>query len=157
MIDVPDPVARKAHLAGAGAWLDALPDLVAELAGDWGLTLGRTFTAATEAFVADATTADGTPAVLKIPVPPAEAQHELTALRPADGDGCARLLTADPARGAFVLERLGPSLHDLGVPLGPRLEILCDLARRVWRQAADSGLPTGADKARLLIEFVERA
>jgi streptomycin 6-kinase len=155
MIDVPDPVARKARLAGAGAWLDALPDLVADVARDWGLTLGRTFTAATEAFVAEATMADGTAGVLKIPVPRAEAQHELTVLRLADGDGCARLLAADPDRGAFVLERLGPSLHDLGVPVGLRLEILCDLARRVWRPAADAGLPTGADKAQWLIEFVE--
>ena len=43
---------------------------------------------------------------------------------------------------------------DLGVPIGRRLEILCDTARRVWRPAPDAGLPTGAEKARWLADHI---
>ncbi len=35
-----------------------------------------------------------------------------------------------------VLERLGPSLPDLGLPIGRRHEILCATAARLWRAAA---------------------
>jgi hypothetical protein len=35
--------------------------------------------------------------------------------------------------GAMLLERLGPSLYDLGVPFDRRLEILTGLAQGVWR------------------------
>lgn len=64
------------------------------------------------------------------------------------------LLRADAARGAILLERLGRSLDQLGLPLARRHEILCATAARVWRPAAGSGLPTGADKGRWLIGFI---
>ncbi len=64
------------------------------------------------------------------------------------------LLRDDAARGALLLERLGPSLYELGRPLAERLEILVTAAATVWRPAAGSGLPTGADKARQLVDFV---
>lgn len=35
-----------------------------------------------------------------------------------------------------------------------RLEILCDAARQVWRPAPGCGLPSGADKGRLLAERI---
>ena len=60
----------------------------------------------------------------------------------------------DAARGALLLERLGPSLYELGRPLAERLEILVTAAAAVWRPAAGSGLPTGADKARRLVDFI---
>lgn len=103
-----------------------------------------------------ATTADGEPAVLKIILPRAgdPALHEITTLRLADGVGCARLLGQDPARGALLLERLGRSLYELGLPLKRRHEILCDLASRIWRPAPDCGLPTGAEKGRRLVGFI---
>jgi streptomycin 6-kinase len=74
-------------------------------------------------------------------------------LRLCAGAGCARLLAADEGRGAMLLERLGPSLADLGVPYRDRLEILTDLARQVWRPV-DAALPSGADKARWLAGFI---
>ena len=77
-------------------------------------------------------------------------------MRLADGQGCARLLRDDAARGALLVERLGPSLADAGFGFWPRQEILADLAAQVWRPAADSGLPTGAEKACYLVDFVER-
>ena len=66
-----------------------------------------------------------------------------------------RLLRADQDRGALLLERLGRPLHELGLPLARRHEILCATAERVWRPAPASGLPTGADKGRWLIGYIE--
>ena len=67
------------------------------------------------------------------------------------------LLRDDPGRGALLLERLGPSLYDLGLPVEERHEILCATARQVWRPAGGLGLPTGAGKARWLAAWIERA
>lgn len=158
VIDVPPVVRNKALAAGADSWLDTLPKLVAELEQAWRLQVGRPFADPTEAFVAEATLADGTPAVLKLLVPAATSsvQHEITVLRMTDGDGCARLLRADEGRGALLLERLGRPLSELGLPLADRLVILCDTASRIWRPATGCGLPTGADKGRRLVEFITR-
>jgi streptomycin 6-kinase len=65
-----------------------------------------------------------------------------------------RLLRDDSARGALLLERLGRSLHQLGLPIRKRHEILCATATRVWRPAPDCGLPTGAEKGRWLADFI---
>ncbi len=156
MIAVPPPVAAKARAVGAAAWLADLPDLIAACARQWQLQVGAPYPDATEAFVAPATRADGTAAVLKLLLPrdARAADHELTVLRLADGDGCVRLLAADEPRGALLLERLGPSMADLGLPMTRRHELLCDLAARVWRPAADAGLPSGADKAAWLAETI---
>jgi streptomycin 6-kinase len=153
---VPQTVRRKAELAGAGAWVDDLAALIGDVERDWSITVGRAFANATEAFVAEAVTTAGEAAVLKLVVPregdPAAA--EITALRLADGDGCARLLRSDASRGALLLERLGRPMSELRLPLRRRHELLCDLATRIWRPAPDSGLPTGAQKGRWLCEFI---
>ena len=156
MIEVPAVVRNKAIAAGQEHWLTALPGLVAGIERDWGIDVGRSFPDATEALVAEATLDDGRAAVLKLIVPRDgdAAAHETTVLRMANGDGCAQLLRHDLDRGALLLERLGPSLHDLGLPLGQRMEILCSLAERLWRPAAGNGLPTGAEKGRWLVEFI---
>ena len=78
-----------------------------------------------------------------------------TVLRLAAGDGCARLLRDDVGRGALLLERLGPlAPRARGCRLAQRHEILVAAAKRIWRPAPDSGLPTGAAKARWLAEFI---
>jgi streptomycin 6-kinase len=118
--------------------------------------VGRPFAGATEAYVAEATTTDGHPVVLKLllPLSPNVAKNEIPALRLANGKGCVALLRDDPSLGALLLERLGPSLYEFNVPLVRRHEILCDTVARVWRPASGCGLPTGADKARRLAAFV---
>ncbi len=60
------------------------------------------------ATVRSVTTADGTPAVLKIGLPHPEAAHEHIALQHWHGRGAVRLLRADPGRWALLLERAGP-------------------------------------------------
>jgi streptomycin 6-kinase len=52
------------------------------------------------------------------------------------------------------MERLGRPMYELNLPLSQRLDHLCATAQRVWRPAADSGLPTGAEKARWLTNFI---
>lgn len=157
---LPDVVRNKARAVGADGWLRDLPGLVASIARDWSITVGEAFGDASEAFVARAVLADGTGAVLKLLIPRSTdvARHEITVLRLANGDGCARLLRADEERGAMLLERLGPSMHEIGLPLGRRLEILCSCAARLWRcrPAPDCGLPTGADKGRWLADYITR-
>jgi streptomycin 6-kinase len=156
VIEVPAVVRNKALAGGSAQWLDELPVLLASIERDWDIDIGRPFPDATEALVAPATFDNGVRAVLKLIVPRDRdaAAHEITALRLANGEGCAQLLRYDVARGALLEERLGPSLHDLGLPLRRRLDILCSLAARVWRPAPQCGLPTGAEKGRWLIEFI---
>jgi streptomycin 6-kinase len=158
VISVPGPVRAKAESVGAHAWLAGLPDLIARLERDWSVQVGRGYPDATEAYVAQAVRADGTPAVVKLMVPrgtgPDLPAEEVTVLRIAAGDGCVRLLSFDESAGALLLERLGPSLSTLDVPFGQRLGILADVAARVWRSAPGAALPTGADKARRQIESI---
>lgn len=157
MIELPDVVRNRALAAGAHRWLTQLDDLVGSLAADWGLTLGDTFHEGTEAFVAAVTRHDGSPAVLKLLVPRENGgvdDHEAMVLRLADGDGCPVLFADDPARGALLMERLGPSMFSLGVPYDERLPILCDVARRIWRPLTDEALPNGAEKAAYLADCI---
>lgn len=155
-LQVPDVVRNKARAAGADRWLAELPDLADALAEEWSITLGRPFPDATEAWVADATTADGRAAVLKIAIPrdADTIAREIAVLEHVAGDGCVELFRSDVARGAMLTARLGPSMHRLGLPSARRLELLCDTAARVWRPAPGLALPTCADKGRWLIEFI---
>jgi streptomycin 6-kinase len=157
MLRVPSPVCAKAMAVGADAWLEALPELVTEISTDWSLRVTDTFDGGTEALVAAVELEDGTPAVLKLPIPSGEVRHEATTLRLAAGEGCVRLLRYDESRQALLLERLGRSLHELRLPLRARHEILCATAQRVWRRAAGRGLPTGADKGRRLAGWIATA
>jgi streptomycin 6-kinase len=115
---IPDILRRHAAVAGAEAWLDELPAVVRHLEQRWNITVGRSFSGATEAYVVEATTVDGQAVVVKVLLPsnPNAARHEITALRLADGEGCVALLRDDPELGALLLERLGRSLFKLGLP-----------------------------------------
>jgi streptomycin 6-kinase len=162
---IPAVVRNKAAAVGAPGWIDDLPGLVADIERDWSIRVGRPYQDATEAFVARATRSDGFPVVLKLLIPRpggageaggpgAAARREITVLRLTGGEGCVWLLRADAARGALLLERLGRSLHELGLPMTRRHEILSATAAQVWRPAPDSGLPSGADKGRWLAGFI---
>ena len=175
MVAVGGTVRAKAIAVGATRWLDDLPALIAELESDWSITVGQVYPDATEAFVAEATMTEATmteatmteatmtemasgagEVVLKLLIPRDgdAARHEITALRLAGGTGCAALLRHDEARGALLLERLGPSLYQLGLPIQERHEILCTVAQQVWRPASGCGLPSGADKGRWAARFI---
>ena len=120
------------------AWLDALPELLAGFAARWELTLGDPYGLSFN-YVANATRADGTPAVLKLTPPAGELRFEAAALRHFGGAGAVRLLAADVAAGALLLERAAP-----GEPLTAvqarddeqATRIAADVGRRLHRPLA---------------------
>ena len=72
--------------------------------------------------------------------------HELAA-----GQGCAELFRSDAGTSAMLLERLGPNLHDLAMPVPAVLDAVVTTLRSFWRPVADDcDLPTGADQAKWL-------
>jgi streptomycin 6-kinase len=159
MLDIPDEVRNKVIADGNAAWLDELPSVVASLAQEWSLTIGATLRGGHAALVAEATLADGTAAVLKVGVPGTQRNltFEATALRLADGDGCASLLRDDPDRGALLLERLGTALYDIVPDPATRHDMMCDVVARLWRPVSpDVDLPTGADKASEFSDLLPR-
>lgn len=112
--------------AVARDWLAALPALLADVAGDWGLEVGVPYELSFN-YVTRATRADGTPVVLKLCPPGYEGMRtEPAVLRLAGGDGMVALLAEDPDRGAFLLERAEP-----GEPLAVLHRTDDDAATRV--------------------------
>jgi streptomycin 6-kinase len=151
-IQVPTSLRKARTAAGESDWLDALPELVGEMAARWSLTIGRSCDGfGMNALVVEAAAGDGTPVVLKL-APPGDAEKlalEATVLRLANGDGCVRLLDADIDRRAMLLERLGPSMYDLEVPRRRRHELLLDAVRQLWRPVDPSfHLQRGSERAR---------
>jgi streptomycin 6-kinase len=89
------------------AWLDALPSLLAACEREYGLTVGPPFELSYN-YVAPATLADGTDAVLKLSPFSRDFRRELATIQHYDGHGMVRLLDSDEARGVALLERLQP-------------------------------------------------
>lgn len=157
-VSIPETVANRAHAAGAQWWLDGLDQLIASLAAEWGLRRsGEGYPGGTEALVLPVQSDEFGPAVLKlmVPHPSSTIEQEATVLRLVGGDGCAALYRDDVNRGAVLIERLGPSLNDLGVAIDERHRILCRTAARVWRRVDETvNLPTGARKAEWLAVYI---
>jgi hypothetical protein len=100
-------------------------------------------------FVAEAMTADGRQVALKIPIVGlAKADRELSLLQTASGRGYVRLLRHDRISGARLLERLGPQLAMLGLPIEEQIRIICRTLQQAWMPLAPGvSFPTGAEKA----------
>lgn len=111
VVTIPAALARNAVVAWGDegrAFLDRLPRTVAEVARDWGLTLGLPYPMSYH-WVCGVRQADGHHAVLKLGPPAApHLAQEVAALRHFGGHGSVRLLAHDPARGALLLERALP-------------------------------------------------
>lgn len=123
-VTVPERLALSVRALGeAGeAWLSALPGLLADLEADWLVTVGAGLEGGNAAYVAEAVTSDGTPAVLKVTVPPGidgftPFERQLAALQLAGGDPYAGLIRYDVPRRALLLERLG---RPMAAWAGPR-------------------------------------
>jgi len=124
--------------ADRAAWRARLPGVLRDVERRWSLTLGAPVEAGAcgSSWVAPVACAGGTAAVLKIAMPHMEGEHEIAGLRFWDGDPTVRLLEADEALGAMLLERCDP-----GAPLGraPEAEqdhVIARLLRRLWRLPA---------------------
>src|SRR5271154_6939941 len=97
-LEIPDKVRRNVESMGetGRTWLSDLPQRITELERRWSITVGRTSLGGTEAFVAEARTADGQDVVLKIAIAGLDpSRQELRTLRAAEGRGYAKLLRAD--------------------------------------------------------------
>jgi streptomycin 6-kinase len=93
--------------ATGDSWLEQLPGLVDAYAHRWSLDSLETPFELSYNYVV-AARRRGEPVVLKLGVPRDELTCEVEALRLYDGDGVVRLLEADAAGGAMLLERLMP-------------------------------------------------
>jgi streptomycin 6-kinase len=87
-------------------WVRRLPRLVGAIVDEWDLTVDGEPTSGYTALVVPVTTVTDERAVLKLVCPGEEEEHEHLALQRWAGDGAVRLLRADPARRALLLERL---------------------------------------------------
>jgi streptomycin 6-kinase len=161
-IEVPRRVRQRALSNGvAGArWLRQLPDVLAALAAQWGLQLGRAYRGGTAGYVVAARDGDGAEVVLKVAMPlnaeeVAGFRRSVVVHRLADGRGCARLLAHDDAVPAMLLERLGPNLDELGMPLPRLLETVATTLLLFWRPIdSEVDLPRATDKAAWLTETI---
>jgi streptomycin 6-kinase len=118
-------------------WLDRLPDVVAQIAGQWGLEVGEPFEpGGCTAWVALAQDKSGARLVLKVGWVHPEATHEAAGLRFWDGNGAIRLhasqLLGDCA--AMLLERCEPGTMLAGLPEPDQDEVLAKLLPRLWRE-----------------------
>ncbi|MEY2431998.1 MAG: streptomycin 6-kinase [Acidimicrobiaceae bacterium] len=153
----------RSHGASGRRWLDGLSELVVGLERDWGVIIGATLAGGTASYVAEATTMDGSAAVVKMAMPAefdglGDLSNEITTLLLANGNGCARLLRHDEDRRVLLLERLGRKLEDLALPVPGQLEIICTTLERLWSLAPGTAeLPSGAEKGRWLAEDIARS
>jgi streptomycin 6-kinase len=116
-------------------WLAALPGLLDEVAHDHDLTIGEPYGLSFH-WVAPATRADGSAAVLKLGVPAGHLDVEAEVLRIYDGRGAVRLLGHDRERGLLLLERATPGVPVTAlVPAGDEAATaaLIGAARRLHR------------------------
>jgi streptomycin 6-kinase len=146
---VPDGLGWWRTRPGGPEWLDALPGLAADCAERWDLRLGNPFEPATISLVVPAERSDGTRAILKLTFPEPDSEHEPSALAHWGGDGAARLLEADPARAALLVERLEPGRQLRAVPdEAVANTIAAGVLRRLW------SVPPAADAPFVRLEDV---
>lgn len=142
MPDIPDEFAATIlRLRGPDTryWLDRLPATLADYAQRWSLTLGEPYVALTFNYVTRATSADGTPVVLKIGFSDdKEFSTEADALAAYGGQGMVALLDADLADAVLLLERIEPGTPLTAIEDDERAtSIAAQVMRRLWRPAPE--------------------
>lgn len=160
-IEVPDALAswhRKFFGVAGGAWIDALPDLAADLLDRWQLRPDGAPTCGAVALVIPVLHADGTPSVLKLQPVTDETVGEPDALRAWNGTGAVRLLNHDPGSGSMLLERLDADRSLATVPDDlAALQTLSELLARLSAVVAPAGLRRLSDIGADLLDRVPRA
>jgi streptomycin 6-kinase len=115
------------------AWLDALPERVADHLERWELQLERVFTPGGQiSMIVLVRQADGTQAVLKAGMVTVETAQEHTALAHWDGHGAVRLVRADPDEGVLLLERLHGDVSLRSLPEPKAMLEAAATIRRLW-------------------------
>lgn len=139
----------------ARAWLEQLPQLLAECERRWSLTIHTPVANLSYNYVAPAMRSDGTPVMLKLGVPNKEINAEIEALRLYAGHGICRLLDSDAEQGILLLERLQPGMMLSTVEDDEAATcIAATVMRQLWRPVpADHPFPTIATWANGLAEL----
>ena len=129
-------------------WVDRLPRLATDLMAEWGLRRDGWSMHGYASLVVPALTEDDQPVVLKLTFDgDEESRHEALVLRHWDGRGAVRMIRADPARRALLLERLhATDLRDVW-----DIEA-CEVVAGLWRHLHVPALP----QLRPVTDFVER-
>src|SRR5579872_6413037 len=97
------------HGDAGRTWIAELDGLIERLAGDFGLEVDPPFDpGGSEAWTAPVRRADGSDAVLKVPISAQTARSEADALARWSGRGAVRLLELAPDGRALLLERCRP-------------------------------------------------
>jgi streptomycin 6-kinase len=127
----------------AGAWPERAPGLARAYLSAWDLAPDGEAVLDGDALARPVTTAAGEPAVLRISRPRPGTEHEHLALRLWGGRGAVRLLRAEPADRALLLERTrSEDLHALA-PL-EACRVLGELVRTLARPPRPPFLPLSA-------------
>ncbi|MEV4168094.1 aminoglycoside phosphotransferase family protein [Nonomuraea sp. NPDC049709] len=160
-IKVPEALAAS-HLKydeDAGpAWTAGLPALAERYLDEWDLRLDGEPAHGIVALVLPVVRADGTRAALKLQPVTGETADEAVALRAWAGDGCVRLLDADPETGTLLLERLDAGRSLAAVPdVMEALETVAGLLRRLVAHPAPGGVRRLGDIARDMLDDVDEA
>ena len=149
MVGLPDGVrGMAARGADWASWVARLPRLADDLLEEWDLRTDGLPMHGYCSLVLPVVTAAGERAVLKLSFDgDDESEHEALALRHWDGRGAVRMLRADPARRALLLERLRTT--DLGEVWD--LEA-CEVVAGLWSALHIPALP----QLRTVTSYVER-
>ena len=128
-------------MADVATWRDGLPSAIADLERRWSLKVQPPFAHedASASWVAPVTLADGSSAVLKLGMPHMEAEHELHGLRFWSGNPTVRLLDADEALNALLLERCTPGTALRAEPEAEQDLVIARLLRLLWRVPDEPG------------------
>lgn len=139
-----EPPARLVRTVSARAgdngpsWLAELPRLLAHQFDAWALRPERVVAPGGRiSMIVLVRTADGTPAVLKLSLVTPETRHEHAALAHWDGRGAVRLLRADPAVGAMLLERLHSEVSLRSLPEPKAMLEAAAILQRLWVPPAE--------------------
>jgi streptomycin 6-kinase len=145
IVDVPEGLERNRALGPDWvSWLDRLPGLAATLLAEWELERDGGAMHGFGSLVLPVRTPEGEPAVLKVSFDgDDEGEFEALALQRAAGEAMVRLLRADPARRALLLERI--HTRDLSsVGDTEACEVVAGLYARIHRPAPPQLRPVTA-------------
>lgn len=140
-------------------WLASLPSLTERLLERWELTVERVANpGGLDSTVLLVTQADGTPAALKLAATgEVRVAAEAAALRRWDGLGAVRLLRAEPAAGALLMERLHGEMSLRSLPDAKATLEAVSAVRRLWVPPGDHSFPTVAARTGERIETILHA
>lgn len=141
MFEIPEKF-RRDRIAMNGeegiAWVERLPDVLADCEQRWGITIGPPFNLSFN-YVAPAVQAEGTQVVVKVCSLTDEFPQQPEALRLVDGHGMVRLLECDMDEEIMLLERLLPGTMLLDLEDDEvSTSIAASVMQKIWRPVPEN-------------------